>query len=477
VCARGPVCQYRAAASFRGIVRVLGSGAASQIERRWRALVGKPRNSGAYGCVQANAPPASESNSAAGSRQCYSLAVPPGISTTRRVLIAFDKFKGALTAEQACDVAAGVLGRRRPRWQLDSAPLTDGGDGFCRILTQAGQGKLHTSLASGSRFDAAGPMEHVRAEFGSVLVEQLPLAVRRRLRLPQLDGARLGVLEMASVNGLSLGSHAPRDVWRQSSFGTGQLLLAASESGVQALLLGVGGSATSDLGLGALCALGLRFEAGDGVELRPPLPAAWPRLLRVRGAVNPALAPLRIACDVDNPLLGPRGAAAVYGPQKGLRAEDVPRFDAQAARVARLLCEHLGRDMALADTPGAGAAGGIAFGLLAAADAELVPGFQLVSDWLDLDARLTRADCVITGEGRFDTSSWSGKGPGAIAAKARALGRECVLFAGSIEAGADAAHCRAIAISEPGLPLEVAVAQTRENLTLSLERWLDGLGD
>jgi glycerate kinase len=398
-------------------------------------------------------------------------------ATARRVLIAFDKFKGALTAQQACDVAAQVLGRRRPHWQLDSAPLSDGGDGFCRILTQAVRGKLHPVLASGSRFDDAGAAEQVRAEIGIVAVEPLPPAVRQRLGLSSVPDARLGIVEMASINGLSLLSPAQRDVWHQSSFGTGQLLSAASEQGVQQLLLGVGGSATSDLGLGALCALGLRFEAEDGAELRPPLPAAWSRVVRVRGAVSSTLAPLRIACDVDNPLLGPHGAAAVYGPQKGLMAEDLPRFEAQARRLVGLVCEHLRRDPALADTPGAGAAGGIAFGLLAAAHAELVPGFRLVSDWLDLDARLARADVVITGEGRFDRSSWSGKGPGAIAAKAAEGGRQCVIFAGTVEAGPLPAACRAVAISAPELALDVALAQTEQNLSLSLERWLDGLED
>src|SRR5688572_23743369 len=146
----------------------------------------------------------------------------------------------------------------------------------------------------------------------------LPRGARQRLRLND-NLSRLAIVEMASVNGLSTLSTEQRDVWHASSYGTGELLLAAGQQGAQAVLLGVGGSATSDLGLGALCALGLRFETASGVELRPPLPALWPRVTRLRGALASELPPLRIACDVNNPLLGPNGAASVYGPQKGLK--------------------------------------------------------------------------------------------------------------------------------------------------------------
>ena len=394
-------------------------------------------------------------------------------STPRRILIAFDKLKGALTAREACDTAADVLRQHRPSWELDCAPLTDGGDGFCRILTAAAHGRFEQVLASGPLFEGTRPTRHVQAELGFVDIARLPLGARQRLRLSERDTARLAIVEMASVNGLSTLSMEQRDVWCASSYGTGELLRVASQSDAQALLLGVGGSATSDLGLGALCALGLRFETAYGAELRPPLPALWPRVTRVRGALASELLPLRIACDVNNPLLGPNGAASVYGPQKGLKAEDWRRFDREALRMAELLCEHFGVDLALADLPGSGAAGGIAFGLVAAAHAELVPGFPLVSDWLDLEARLARADCVLTGEGRFDASSWSGKGPGALARGASRLGRPCVVFAGSVTAEPHAGECRAIAISPPELPLDAALASTRQNLALAVKRWLE----
>ncbi len=398
-----------------------------------------------------------------------------GASTTRRVLVAFDKFKGALTAREACDTAAGVLRRHRPDWEVDCAPLSDGGDGFCRILTDEAHGSFEPVLASGPLFHGAQPTRHVQAELGFVDVARLPLGARQRLRLHETAPARLAIVEMASVNGLSTISKEQRDVWCASSYGTGELLRVASQRGAQAVLLGVGGSATSDLGLGALCALGLRFETAAGVELRPPLPALWPRVARVRGEVASELLPLRIACDVHNPLLGPNGAASVYGPQKGLKAEDWPRFDREALRMAELVCGQLGLELALTEVPGSGAAGGIAFGLMAAAHARLVPGFPLVSDWLDLDARLARANCVLTGEGRFDASSWAGKGPGALVESASRLGRRCVVFAGSVATEPPAAECQVIAISPAALPLDAALVDTQRNLARAVESWLDGV--
>jgi glycerate 2-kinase len=393
----------------------------------------------------------------------------------RRILIAFDKFKGALSAAAACEVAAEVLRRRRPSWQLDCAPLSDGGDGFCRILSDAAHGSFERVAASGPLFDATGSAPRVSAEIGRVELARLPLAARQRLASGASARARLAIVEMASVNGLSLIAEPQRDVWRASSYGTGELLLAASRLPVAAVLLGVGGSATSDLGLGALCALGLRFEDAAGVELRPPIPALWSRIQRVGGAVSSELPPILIACDVNNPLLGPRGAAAVYGPQKGLKPEDLPGHEREAARLARLVCQALDVDMALSDTPGAGAAGGIAFGLLAAARARLLPGFELVSDWLDLDARLAQAAIVITGEGRFDASSWAGKGPGAIVEKARRLRVPSVIFAGAVSAAPQASDFSAIAISPPDMPIAQALAGTPEQLARAVERWLDGI--
>jgi glycerate kinase len=190
------------------------------------------------------------------------------------------------------------------------------------------------------------------------------------------------------------------------------------------------------------------------------------------------LPPLRIACDVDSPVFGALGAATVFGPQKGLNRADIPRLEAEGERLAALLCEHVGASAEHLTRPGAGAAGGIAFGLSVAAGARLVPGSELVSAWLALEQRLRACDCVITGEGRFDESSWAGKGPGAVVAAARAAGRPCAVFAGSVATSIAAAPsatgsaCELIAISDPAVPLERALLETEQSLTRSVQAWL-----
>jgi glycerate kinase len=273
---------------------------------------------------------------------------------------------------------------------------------------------------------------------------------------------------MASASGLALLAAHQRDPWQTHTHGTGELIrLAAARPGVVAILLGVGGSATSDLGLGALAALGLTFSTAHGEFIAPPIPAHWPHIAHLSGHLPsaPSLPPIRIACDVTNPLLGPRGAAATYGPQKGLRPADLARLDHESARLALLLCAYAQRPDSLMDTPGAGAAGGIAFGLMAATGAQLLPGFDLVSAWLDLERKLAAADLVITGEGRFDDTSLTGKGPGAVAARALALGKPVHVFAGAVATLATRPQLSLHAITPPGTPLSTALRDAQSFLT------------
>lgn len=370
-----------------------------------------------------------------------------------RVLLAFDKFKDSLTAREACVAAARGLRAAHPHWQCDLAPLADGGDGFATVLSESVGGERVPVRVHGPR----GGL--VEAPLGLVPVAALPAAVRARLpALLSAPEARLAVVEMAAASGLALLDPSARDPWHTTSLGTGQLLRAAGELGAAAVLLGVGGSATHDLGLGALAALGFEFRDAGGARLRPPVPATWERIVHLQGEMFPGVPPVFIACDVENPLLGPRGAAAVFGPQKGLRAEDVARLEAASAAMAEKLCQHTGRPRSLVDTPGAGAAGGLPFGLLAAAQATLVPGADLVAEWLRLDERLAAADLVLTGEGRFDASSLGGKGPGMVIARARAAGKRVVAFAGAVDAAAAATvGIEAWAISPPDMPLPEAL--------------------
>jgi glycerate kinase len=384
-----------------------------------------------------------------------------------RVLLAFDKFKDALTAPAVCDTAAHALAARHPAWEFDRCPLTDGGEGFGDILTHAAGGRSETVRVAGPRG------EPVTAAIGYVSLEDIPSSARQRLQIENNRSEtknQLAVIEMAAVSGLALLPPPQRDPWQTTTLGTGQLIRAAADRGVAAILLGIGGSATNDLGLGALAALGLEFRAADGAPVSPPIPAAWDRIARIAGRARMPLPPISIACDVSNPLLGPQGCTAVYGPQKGLRPADYSRLEAAVARLARMLCDHCGRPPELVATPGTGAAGGISFGLMAAAGARLVPGFDLVSDWLDLSRRIAAADLVLTGEGRFDASSLSGKGPGSIVAAARRTGKAVHVFAGAL--GGLAADDSFHAITPAGLPLAEALPRTAELLAAAVTRHL-----
>ncbi len=385
----------------------------------------------------------------------------------RRVLIAFDKFKDALSAQRASAITAREIRNLHPDWEIDIAPLTDGGEGFCQILTEAARGAVESVPASGPRMEAR------QARIGMVDAGSLPARARELLFHDdeKEPPAKLAIVEMAAASGLALVPRAERDPWHASSYGSGQLIRAAAELGAGAILLGVGGSATTDLGLGALAALGLEFRAAGGERVRPPFPAMWEKITQVEGGIFPAIPPIAIACDVSNPLLGPAGAAAVYGPQKGLRAKDLAKLESLSERMASLLCGHFEKDLAASiHAPGAGAAGGIAFGLTTAANASLVPGFELVAAWLDLDTRIDAADLVITGEGRFDRSSLSGKGPGAIVHRARERDRQTLVFAGAVEADeADLAETGEIyAVTPSGTPISEALARADEFLAAAI---------
>ncbi|HZP60050.1 MAG TPA: glycerate kinase, partial [Opitutaceae bacterium] len=211
-----------------------------------------------------------------------------------RVLLAFDKFKDALTARQACDLAGRALRARHPGWQIDSCPLADGGEGFADILTAAAGGQPVPCQVTGPR----GGL--VDAKLGLVPWRKIPAAARRFFPVKDPD-AVVAVADLASASGLALLAPELRDPWQTTTHGTGRLLRAAAELRAAAIILGVGGSATHDLGLGALSALGLEFRGGGGEKIRPPVPAYWPRIVAVEGDVFAAIPPIFIACDVTNP--------------------------------------------------------------------------------------------------------------------------------------------------------------------------------
>jgi glycerate 2-kinase len=379
-----------------------------------------------------------------------------------RALLAFDKFKDAMNAHDACFNAAAALRAEHPEWEFDICPLTDGGEGFARILTESAKGEFHTAQVSGPKG------EPVSAAFGLVPLQNIPAAARHRLALPidTSDSATIAVIEMASASGLTLLPPHERNPWKTSSYGTGELMRNAALLNVGAILLGIGGSATNDLGLGALSALGLKFTGG-GEIFSPPIPERWSALDRIRGTVASDFPPIRVACDVTNPLLGPNGCAAIYGPQKGLKSADLPRLEDLSRRVAQLLCAHCGISETIMHAPGAGAAGGIAFGLMAATGAKLLSGFALTSDWFGLPERIRSADVILTGEGRYDDSSAQGKGPGAIVALATAANRPSHVFAGSIPENL-ASPANLHPITPPAWKLDDALRATPELLQASI---------
>lgn len=391
------------------------------------------------------------------------------------VLIAFDKFKDSLTAEKACHTAARVIGEHRPSWRIECTPLTDGGDGFCRILTEAANGELVEKAITGPRFARADAL------MGLVDSDSLDPSLCRWLDIP--ERGRTAIIEMAQASGLAMLKEEERDLWKASSIGTGELIACAHRRNADSILLGVGGSATNDLGLGALQALGLRFFAEDGEEIERLTPHHWPRVSEMSGAILKDLPPIRIACDVENPLLGENGAAAVYGPQKGLKPEDWERIDQLGARLARSLCSYFGADFSALEEKGSGAAGGISFGLRVACGARIVSGFELVARWLNLEERIRSADLILTGEGKLDRASFQGKGPGTIIKMATRSKKRAWVFSGLVDnelLKRPPSHLRPddiTAICPPDYPLDRSLAEAKPLLEQAIRTKLLSLGD
>jgi len=252
-----------------------------------------------------------------------------------------------------------------------------------------------------------------------------------------LGDGRTAVIEMAAASGLPLVPMAQRDPRITSTEGTGRLVQAALDAGLRKLVIGIGGSATNDGGTGLARALGVRFLDAEGAPL-PPGGAALARLERIDlSGLDPRLreTEIMVACDVDNPLCGPRGASAVYGPQKGATPEMVRELDLALGVYARVAAAATGRDVA--GLPGAGAAGGLGAGLLWFTPARLRPGVQIVLEATGFEAMMAGADLVVTGEGRTDAQTAMGKAPVGVAAVAQRHGVPVVCLSGGLIAGAD----------------------------------------
>lgn len=342
-------------------------------------------------------------------------ASPPAL----RILVAPDKFKGSLSAAQAAEaIAAGArdageaLGRQV---EVRSQPVADGGEGIVAAAVAAGYTPQSVQVS--------GPLgEPVEAELA--------------LGTDPADGSRVAVVELATASGLALlpgGRGDPTSSLTASSTGTGELVRAALDAGAARIVLGIGGSASTDGGTGMARALGARFLDASGRDL-PPGGRALGDLDRIDpSGRDPRLDAVKIvvASDVDNPLTGPRGAAAVFGPQKGAGPDQVTLLDAGLRRLGDVLRRDVGADVE--QTPGAGAAGGVGAGALALLGARLVPGIDLVLDLVGFDAALEGTNLVVTGEGSFDEQSLGGKAPIGVARRAAAHGVPVVVLAGRLQ--------------------------------------------
>ena len=324
-----------------------------------------------------------------------------------KIVVAPNSFKGSLSATQAAAAIARGVREVFPDAEIAEIPIADGGDGTVEALITARRGSYKWVNVDGPLGDP------VLASFGVI------------------DAGRTGVVELASASGFELVSSSRRDPRKTSTYGFGQLLEAARREGASSIIAGIGGSATNDGGAGMAQALGYRLLDRDGRDL-PRGGMALLRLDRIDGSgLDPGWhsVKLMVACDVTNPLTGPKGASYVYGPQKGADPVTVRQLDEALAHLADVFERELGKRVA--DIPGAGAAGGTGAGLIAFLDATLTPGAALVVATSGFDDALKGADLVITGEGRVDAQTAYGKAPGEVAKLAKAARIPVLLMAGS----------------------------------------------
>ncbi|PYK68366.1 MAG: glycerate kinase [Verrucomicrobia bacterium] len=341
-----------------------------------------------------------------------------------RILIAPDKFKGSLSAQEVSDnIALGVRDAISDA-AIEIAPMADGGEGTADAICKARGGKWVTCSAHGPLGD---PIEASYVWLGES-----------------------AVMEMSEAAGMRRLKNGVRDVLRANTFGVGEMLLDAARRGAREIIIGLGGSATNDGGLGLARALGFRFLGENGDELtdvaslvdlaqiEPPVGAGVsPAKL---SQMQPARLPLQLriiaAVDVRNPLLGPNGATHTFGPQKGASREQLELLERSLTHLADGVTGDLGCDFR--NEPGAGAAGGLGFGLMSFCDAKVQPGFEVVAEAVALEHKIKSADVIITGEGKLDDQTLEGKTPAGVAGLARKLGKRVFAIVGRADANSRA---------------------------------------
>jgi len=367
-----------------------------------------------------------------------------------KIVVAPNAMKGSLSAPQAADAMAIGIQRAAPDASIQKLPVADGGDGLLEVLAGAFSAETRTEAVEN------------------------PLGERLQAAFLFSPSSKLAIIEMATASGLALLADDALDPMHASSRGVGQLIRAALELGAEHIVLGIGGSATTDGGTGMATALGARFIdasgkalAGNGATLQSirqlDLSELDPRLQHIK---------FDVACDVDNPLLGEHGAAAVYAPQKGASPEQVDRLEAGLDNYARVIEEQLGIDVR--HQAGAGAAGGLGAGLIALFNADLKPGAKLVLELLGAEQVMREADLVLTCEGRLDEQTRFGKAPAEVAQLARRCGVPCFAIAGMLDESAyrlgDSGIDAVFSLCPGPLPLENALANAAAYLADTTEQ-------
>ena len=371
-----------------------------------------------------------------------------------KVVIAIDSFKGCLPSQEAGEAAARGVRRAWPGCQTLIVPVADGGEGLLEALVNASGGSLVSIRAHG------------------------PLMERRSACYGLSRDGRTAFVEMARISGLPLVPEARRNPLQTTTYGTGELIRDALGRGCRRVLVGLGGSATNDAGMGMLRALGFRFLDKEGKEAAPG-GRALGKVERIDDAdVLPAVRETEFlaACDVRNTFYGTDGAAYVFAPQKGATPEQVEELDEGLRHFSEVARRHTGTD--ISSLPGAGAAGGMGGGMAAFLHAELKPGIELVLDTAGFPALIQDADLVITGEGRADRQTLMGKVPAGVLAEARKRGIPVALLAGQVEDEAallEAGFKTVCCINPPGTPLSLALRpdfarQQLENTALRVAR-------
>lgn len=366
-----------------------------------------------------------------------------------QVIVAPDKFKGSLTSFGVCEAVRAAFSHAGKAATIFSYPMADGGDGFAGIMKYY----LQTDTVHCDTLDPLGRPIPAGYEWNAA--------------------EKIAIIEMAVASGLVLLKDAERNPLHTTTFGTGLLIKHAIGHGAKKIVLGLGGSATNDGGMGILEALGFIFENESGQRLSP----SGENLLHIKKIRRPATVtdiPFQISCDVQNTLYGKAGAAYVYGPQKGATPSQVEMLDRGLRNFSSVLYENSGR--MVADIPGTGAAGGIAAGLMSFFNVKLMKGIEMIIEASGLKEKIASADLIITGEGRLDNQSGEGKVVGAIASLAGQYRIPCIAVCGQsqidVNLAAQLGLNGIISLKDDALSDEESMTRAAELLVEKLSSWL-----